>query len=256
MPEYEIIVPSRGRSGSMSTHLFFPQAIYVVDKKELSQYQLMHPTLQFDCHDGFDSMPKLRNWILSRFGGNKPIVMIDDDLMGIRSYVHNKPKEYRDPDFMNAIVNNMISLLIDLNAGIGCWSRIASPTYFRAFNPFNTVSIMGGAYCINSKRKYIFDEMFKVIDDIDFSMQALQHDRFVICDNRFYWRFNKTQSLRGGGQMIRTSKNDEADIQRLQRKWGKYIKVKSGVKLNSGSCSKIRRSISACVTRSSTLAIL
>ena len=82
---------------------------------------------------------------------------------------------------------------------------------------------MGAVGVIGKSIRY--DRSLTYGEDIDLTMKHLLRNRIVYIDNRFYFDFGKAWGNQGGLQGIRTSEIETRDRARLQRRWGRYVRL-------------------------------
>jgi len=73
-----VVIMSRSRARSISSHRLFPSATLVVPESELADYSAI-PLEKIAIPDSVCGVSAVRNWIVRRFD-EEAIVMLDDDI--------------------------------------------------------------------------------------------------------------------------------------------------------------------------------
>jgi len=71
-------------------------------------------------------------------------------------------------------------------------------------------------------RELRYDTSLLLRDDIDFCLQSLMHDRFVMVDGRYSFIHTRFAGS-GGSARQRSAERHEQEIRYLNRKWGPYL---------------------------------
>lgn len=224
MTDYTIVVPTLDRPRNMRRILsLFPSAIVTVNTSNLRLFRDVVPESQLLPHP---DMPLIetRNWILDNIQ-TECVLQFNDDVQFLQSMVGPSGR-IRDPDAIQAVIENTIQCCRDLELGVFCWSltsnggllkphlrpiRAAAPCSAHAFG------VRGLA------RERRFSTEFRGCGDFDFTMETLRQDRLLYCDVR--WHFDCGGMSRGaGGQTGKLSSAELSGAQkRLREKWGQYV---------------------------------
>lgn len=220
------VIPSRKRAESLKkgTLQLFPNAYVVIDRVEYDDYAKYIPKSQLVTHPSLAGLPAIRNFIIREFESYGGIVMIDDDVYGLRSRVGKVAHSYRDPEVAAKIVWNSYVVCNDL--GIPAWSYELYTSVI-GFSPHNFISftkILSTVVGVLPPYNRIkWDENFRINGDVDATMQYLMRDRIIFIDGRFEFENSGIFKGRGGNAIYRTKETIEKNKQMLKNKWGRYI---------------------------------
>lgn len=218
----EIVILSRGRSGSMTTTRIVPDWVpIVVPESEKSAYEAICTNPLIFIPDEVKGLGNVRNWCLKRFN-SETLIMMDDDLKCCYCLTHEKTQRIDDKDEVVQILINTAIMAKDAGAHVFGFAQ----TDIRKYNgtdPFDFCTWVGGVIGVVG-RKYTFrDDYFKV--DIDYCLQNLLVDRIIWQDDR-YWFSQARDNNVGGNSAFRTEERFEWSVQSLKDKWGDCIKVR------------------------------
>lgn len=109
--------------------------------------------------------------------------------------------------------------------GCGCshFQQAARPLTYANFRPFSLNTWVGGIVGIIG-RELRYDTSLLLRADIDFCLQSLVRDRFVLVDGRYSFIHTHFGGS-GGNAAQRLSERHEQEIRYLKRKWGPYLDV-------------------------------
>lgn len=192
----QIVIPSKGRSEVMAKKAFrmFPDALVCVGDDEVEAYGkitknlLVHPAAVV-------GIGPLRQWILDNVK-DKCVVMVDDDVTHIYSQVGFHKLRIEDPDTARAMVERLAILAQDAGARVFGFQQAARPLGYSNCKPFSLNTWVGGVIGIIG-RELRFDTSLLLRADIDFCLQSLLKDRFVMVDGRY--SFIHTRFAGAGG---------------------------------------------------------
>lgn len=226
--DIKIVIISRGRSESISTHKIFPDYIEILvpeSEKELYERNLDNPILTIP--DDVKGLGEVRNWCLKSFEEDI-LVMVDDDIS--RLYCLSTPlsKEIKDKEEVVQVIINTAVMAKDM--GVHCFGF--SQTDIRKYNgtdPFKLSTWIGGVIGVIGRKYEFRKDKFKV--DIDFCLQNLLVDRIILCDNRYLFSQKRDCNV-GGNSIFRTDEEYQKSVDSLADKWGKYLKVKKNYSSN------------------------
>jgi hypothetical protein len=227
--DFLIVTPSRGRVARFSPLLKAAGVTVCVAEAEADSYRTLG--LPLITHPGTGSIGVIRQAILDQVEACC-VVMVDDDLKGIRPMVGKSRKLITDADRLLAIVANSVQVCEDLGIHLFAWSRNPNAAYFRAFDPMNLVAPLAGAFGVIG-RDYRFADLSRG-EDLDLTLQGLLKDRVVFIDNRYYFDFGKVGSGAGGLQGVRSDARRERDSAYLRRKWGDAVRIGQNIRMGAG----------------------
>jgi len=219
----KIIIPTKGRSdviGKKALRLF-PDATLCVGADEVDAYSQLSANLLVHPPEVVGIGP-LRQWVLDHVD-DPCVVMVDDDVTHVYSQVGFHKKRIEDAGTACALVERMAILAADAGARVFGFNQAARPLTYANFRPFSLATWVGGVIGIIG-RELRFDTRLLLRADIDYCLQSLQRDRFVLVDGRF--SFIHTRFAGGGGNARQRSAERHAqEIAYLRRKWGPYLDV-------------------------------
>ena len=218
-----IIVPSRARPENFRRlNRLLPTCTLCVDEREREAYAQV-PADRIIWHRPTRTIGEVRQWVLDNVRA-ECVVMVDDDLKGVRPMVGTKRKAITDPADIAAIIENGARVAAELGKSVYCWNRNPNPMWFAPHDPFHMVAPVAGAFGVIGRRLR-FDPSLSDGEDVDFCLSALLHDRVVIADNRFYFDFGSVMAGAGGLQTVRTQELMLADRRKLEERWGQYVSL-------------------------------
>jgi hypothetical protein len=147
------------------------------------------------------------------------LAMFDDGLEGVASLPRNPVKTYRDPVFIQQLIENGCNIQADLGLSLYCWSRTSHAASYTSCEPFSFIGPASGGFIVRG-RKFRFDEKLLTNEDVDFSLQALMTDRIVLQDTRSCFLFENTTTRQAGGIDDLVA---NAERGYLESKWGGSI---------------------------------
>jgi hypothetical protein len=219
----KIVIPTRGRAdviGKKALRLF-PDATLCVGADEVEPYRRLSADLLVHPPEVTGIGP-LRQWVLDHVE-DPCVVMVDDDVTHAYSQVGFHKERIEDAGTARALVERMAILAQDAGARVFGFNQAARPLTYANFRPFSLATWVGGIIGIIG-RELRYDTRLLLRADIDFCLQSLQRDRFVMVDGRF--SFIHTRFGGGGGNARQRSAERHAqEIAYLRRKWGPYLDV-------------------------------
>ena len=216
-----IVIPSKGRAQTLCKKALrlFPDATVCVGDDETEQYRkvstnlLVHPA-------SVAGIGPLRQWVLDNV--NDPcVVMVDDDVTHVYSQVGFHKRRIEDADTARAIVERLAILAQDAGARVFGFQQAARPLSYANFRPFSLNTWVGGLVEIIG-RELRYDTALLRRADIDFCLQSLMSDRFVLVDGRYSFIHTRFAGS-GGNAKQRSAERHAREIAYLKRKWGPYL---------------------------------
>lgn len=235
--DIRILILSRSRSNTISTHKFLPDFIEVLvpsSQKEAYESKIKNPIITIP--DEIEGLGRVRNWVLRNFDENI-IIMIDDDITSCYCLTGKLSRKIEDPYELLQILINTAVMANDL--GLHCFGF--SQTDIRKYNatePFKLNSWVGCVIGVIGKDIEFRDDKFKV--DIDFCLKCLLVDRIVWIDGRYYFNQNRDNNV-GGNSIWRTQEAFEKSTSELCKKWGRFIKTQKSHKMNINLKLNVKR---------------
>jgi len=217
-----ILILSRGRVNSITSHKLFPSAKLVCIEEEERLYR-NHGLETVIIPKSVIGLGAIRNWCLDNFK-DKTVVMVDDDIKHLACIARENSFRITDPDAILQIVENTALCAEEAGTVFFGFNQAWDVRKYQGNRPFALVCWIGGVVGIIG-RDFRFDENNKLKVDIDYSLQTLLKKRIIWTDNRFSFvqiRNNNT----GGNVHLRSLDLYEKEIKYLKEKWGTYYSVK------------------------------
>ena len=219
----KIVIPSKGRAAVLPQKALrlFPDALVCVGDDEVDAYGkvtsnlLIHPA-------SVVGIGPLRQWVLDNVA-DPCVVMVDDDVTHVYSQVGFHKKRIEDADTARAIVERTAILAQDAGVRVFGFQQAARPLSYANFRPFSLDTWVGGLVGIIG-RELRYDPSLLLRADIDFCLQSLVRDRFVMVDGRYSFIHTRFAGS-GGNATNRSAARHAQEIAYLKRKWGKYLDV-------------------------------
>jgi hypothetical protein len=218
----KIVIPSNGRAGVIRDKALrlFPDATLCVGDDEATVYGRLTDNLLVHPKDVVGIGP-LRQWVMDHVE-DPCVVMVDDDVTHVYSQVGFHKKRIQDADTARAIVERLAILARDAGVRIFGFQQAARPLTYANFRPFTLNTWVGGIVGIVG-RELRYDTRLLLRADIDFCLQSLVQDRFVLVDGRYSFIHTRFGGA-GGNASNRSSERHEQEIKYLKRKWA-YLDV-------------------------------
>ena len=221
----QVVILSRGRSRSISTHKLLPGAVLVVPKGERKKYEYTGLSIR-TIPDKIVGLGPVRNWVLDHFKENI-IVMADDDIDTLYCMTGKLIRRIEDPEIVYQVICQAAHCALDLGTSVFGFNQAWDVRKYR--EPFSFSGWAGGVIGVTGRElRFMEQQKFRV--DVDYFLQALLKDRVIWKDERFSFSQAREKNL-GGNSIYRTSEALEAEIRKLKNKWGKYFsyrQTKSG----------------------------
>lgn len=216
-----IVIPSKGRANTISEKALrlFPDALVCVGDDEVDAYAkvtqnlLVHPA-------SVVGIGPLRQWVLDHVD-DPCVVMADDDMTHVYDQTGFHKRRIENPDTVRAIVERLAILATDAGARVFGFTQAARPLTYSNCRPFSLNTWVGGLVGIVG-RDLRYDTSLLLRADIDFCLQSLMHDRFVMVDARYCFVHVRFAGS-GGNARQRSAERHEQEIKYLKRKWGPYL---------------------------------
>ncbi len=219
----KIIIPTKGRADTIRDNglRLFPNATLCVGDNEVDEYAKVSDNLLVHPANVVGIGP-LRQWVLDHVD-DPCVVMVDDDVKRVYCQTGFHKRRIEDPDVVGAIVERMAILAQDAGVRVFGWQQAARPYSYANFKPFSLNTWVGGVIGIIG-RELRFDQSLLLRADIDFCLQSLMHDRFMLLDGRYSFIHVRFAGS-GGNASNRSSDRHAREIAYLQKKWGPYLKI-------------------------------
>ena len=217
----KIVIPSKGRANTLAGKALklFPDALVCVGEREVEPYRKVSPNLLVHP-DSVTGIGPIRQWILDHVA-DPCVVQVDDDVTHVYSQVGFHKRRIEDPDTARAIVERLAILAQDAGARVFGFQQAARPLSYANFRPFSLNTWVGGIVGIIG-RELRYDTSLLLRADIDFCLQSLMRDRFVLVDGRYSFIHTRFAG-KGGNATHRSAERHAREIAYLKRKWGPFL---------------------------------
>lgn len=211
----------------MRTTSLFPSWIDIVcPQSETRHYGAVAESV-VGIPDSLIGLGPVRNHCLSMFP-EQCIIMLDDDITQLYCITGEKARRVEDPDEVVDVLVQLTTMAMDL--GVSAYGT--SMVDIRKYNPslpFAFTGFLSGCIGVNGRKFEFINHRFKV--DFDFCLQCLLVERRILIDNRYFFLQCK-ESNQGGNALFRNKQDVDAEIERLEKKWGKYCRFVRGTNEN------------------------
>lgn len=226
-----VVILSRSRWDTITTHKLFPYATLVVPESEEKHYKPIFDGVIVTIPDDIVGIGNVRNWILDNFD-EKIIVMADDDIRHVRCAVGENGYILDYPEDVFMVLFQAMVCADDLGVGVfGFNQKSADVRKYNADLPFKLNSWIGGVIGVIGRDIRFSSNKFKT--DIDFCLRNLLKKRIVWVDERYSFIQVRIKN-KGGNSKFRTKDKVEEEIKGLKQQWKGHFKLsrtKSGTKV-------------------------
>jgi len=217
-----LVILSRSRSRSITSHRLFPTATLVVPETERGDYAHV-PLETFTVPDDLKGISILRNWIIRRFPEDV-VVMLDDDLSACMCMVALKVRKLSIAE-TEQMIRNTAQCAYGAGARVFGWHQRSDPRLLQRNDPFGVHHWVGGAVGVIGKAPR-WDELLKCKCDIDATLTELLENRLVWNEARFCFVQERDKNL-GGNSLFRSAERIAAEKRYLQKKWRAHIRFET-----------------------------
>ena len=214
-----VVVMSRSRQRSITTHRLFPAATLVVPESEIASYAHV-PLEKVGIPDSISGVSAVRNWIVAHFP-EECLVMMDDDVSAAMCMVALKVRKL-SVDETAAMVENTARCAFGAGARLFGWHQRSDPRLLQRNDPFGVHHWMGGAVGVIGK-EVKWDELLKCKCDIDATLTELMVNRLVFNEARFCFAQERDKNL-GGNSLFRSEERIAAEKRYLKSKWKAHMR--------------------------------
>jgi glycosyltransferase involved in cell wall biosynthesis len=221
-----LVIMSRGRARSMTSHKLFPSADIFAPLEEFDDYAAVLEASGISQHQ-FHSVPKnrqgisaVRNWI-REYCREDAVVMIDDDIKACVSLVSLRGRKLL-PDEIVAMISNTAHCAHGAGARIFGWHQRSDPKLLNRADPFGLHHWVGGVLGVIGKDTK-WDELLRCKCDIDACLSEFRDRRIVWQDARFCFVQERDKNL-GGNSLFRSAERIAVERRYLKSKWKGHIR--------------------------------
>lgn len=221
-----LVILSRSRSRSITSHRLFPSATLLVPAGEAADYAHTGLTVE-TIPDEVAGISAVRNWTLRRFPEDA-LVMLDDDISACVCMVSLRCRRL-SPDETLAMIENAAVCARGAGARLFGWHQRSDPRLLQRNDPFGVNHWVGGAVgVVRDEAGGVpkWDELLKCKCDIDATLQELMDRRLVWNEARFSFVQERDKNL-GGNSIFRSAERIAAEKRHLKRKWKAHIRFEN-----------------------------
>ena len=222
-----LVILSRSRARTMTSHKLFPSATLLVPESELSDYAHIPLAEKLTVPDAIQGISSLRNEVLRRFKEDA-IIMLDDDISACVCMVSLRCRKL-SPEEALAMITNSAWCARGAGARLIGWHQRSDPRLLQRNDPFGINHWVGGAVgVVRDEHGGVpkWDELLKCKCDIDASLQELLDNRIVWNEARFCFVQERDKNL-GGNSLFRSAERIATEKRHLKRKWKAHIKFEN-----------------------------
>ncbi len=174
-----LVILSRSRSRSITSHKLFPTATLLVPASEAAHYT--HTGLEIETiPDEIAGISAVRNWVLKHFTEDA-IVILDDDISACVCMVSLRCRKLSIIETL-AMLENSAWCARGAGARLFGWHQRSDPRLLQRNDPFGVNHWVGGAVgVVRDENGGVpkWDELLKCKCDIDATLQELLDNRLV-----------------------------------------------------------------------------
>lgn len=217
---YRIVVPSRGRADSATTHsIFGNKATYYVPSKELAAYRRKGiNAVGMDIVD--ENVTKKRNAILSLFKMGEKVLFLDDDIKYFVCKLGEKVIKIDTYDRISGILDDCFSFLEEQKLKLFSFYCTSNPFFLKKGFARRSLCVSQVFGVIVSHLR--FDERLTLKEDFDFSCQNLAAFGGV-CRFNFIAPVAKKNGGSGGCSLYRNADRIGESVKYLLKKWPEFL---------------------------------
>ncbi len=222
--EVKVVIPSKGRAASMTTHKYVSNAIVCIAESEYETYRDYHPTVEIVTHpDSVVGLMRKREWIYEKFGD---VFMFDDDLKGFSRMTQKQREDSKvSPDLAYWIIQNCANMARLTGCYLFSFNKLKRPEFYSGHNPFTLTGCINGCAfgILKGADKLVMDH--RITMGYEFYISGLNafHYRKAFFDNRYCINQDTFGHNIGGASNIRTLDNERNDLNILIESFGSAI---------------------------------
>jgi hypothetical protein len=163
----ELVVPTHGRAGKITTQKNVAGAVLCVSKSQLPLYKEHYPDANYEVHpDDVIGLAAKRQWIMERFGD---VFMVDDDIRRVLDLTSVPGKlEYVRPQDVRSIVERCAEMAEDCGAFLYGFAPLCDVRTYNCFKPFRFTGYVPGHSFGVRHRLVTVDERYGFYQDATF----------------------------------------------------------------------------------------
>lgn len=225
------VSPLYKRSDCCSILYFLKEIKVYVAVEEYDLYCKNNP----ECIDRIVKVPegiqghgksRCMNWILDNLWDEDTdaIIMMDDDISGIKKHVKNGKDEDITEDDYYELVESWVLLGKEWNCGIFALSPSSDPLVYDEFAPFRLHGYCDGQVTGWIQKNDIrYDEKLTIKEDVDFALKNWQRYKKCLRIEKYYPKSKSFSDNKGGCNVFRSEAEEKRQFKIMQKKWGSEI---------------------------------
>lgn len=211
--DFEIVIPSKGRAGVMTTQKIFKSAVIYVPEAEIHQYKI-HSNRIVGVPVNIKGITATRNWILKHKAG-QDVFFIDDDLQYCgyveRTELKYKVKRITDESIIIPVIERLFEITYQVGAKINGFFTVGNNLTNYSYNPFLFNGVcLGSCMGIINDGTYYFNEAYEVKEDYELSLRNIKDQRPIARTNILFMQHEHTKMAGGCRDSRRIDKEKNA----------------------------------------------
>jgi hypothetical protein len=196
---FQIAIPSKGRSGLITSHEIFKTGVIYVPENEVKQYSIYKNKI-VGIPIEVKGITATRNWILKNNDCN--IFFLDDDFE-YGGYVERTDEKYKvkrvkEESIYIREIQKLFEISEQSNSKIFGFFTVGNNLTNYSYNPFLFNGVcLGSCMGIINDGTYYFDETFEVKEDYELTLRHFTERGITVRSNILFMQHEHTQ-LRGG----------------------------------------------------------
>lgn len=224
MSDIKLIIPSAGRSETVTTTKHILNCTLCVPESELQEYK-KHNECNIITHpDSIKGLGRKRNWILEKY---KSVVMLDDDLKGMKRLYTKDQASMLTPSESYQRIQETYFAAKQSGAKLFGFNHVVNPLMYKSLEPIKLTGYINGC-CIgiieNDKLK--FHEDIIAVNDFYISLLNAYYFRYLYKDSRFCLSQDGIKKNVGGLAKFRNEETEKKDFILLKKLFGDAIMFK------------------------------
>lgn len=221
----EIVVPTHGRAGSVTTHETVEGCVLCVAESQYKAYKEFYPNLQYLVHpDEVRGISRKRAWILRQFSS---VFMLDDDIQSVnRTYLPSgMKKEKISPIDARGIIFDTYHHLKSTDIKLFGFSKSPSPLHYQVSKPIMMNGfIQGAAMGFVDTSNLNFPEIDTLTGEDEYiCLLNAFYNRKMWIDKRFFFQFKTDNYNIGGCGEFRNKEVELSSFAFLKKHFGNSV---------------------------------
>lgn len=180
------------------------------------------------CPKGIQGNGKSRcmNWMLDTLWDDDTdaIIMMDDDISGIKRHIKNGKDEDVLEDEFYELVEDWVLLGKEWNCGLLALSPTSDPLTYHEYAPFRLLAYCDGQFTgWLQKNELRYDEELTIKEDVDFALQNWKKYHRCLRIEKYYPKSKSFGDNKGGCNCFRSVEEEKRQFIMMQKKWGSDI---------------------------------